>query len=55
MGFNWVKGDNTERPHSGIGYKTPIEVFKKGGQLDIIKLKLGYYKCLKMGAYSDFF
>ncbi len=31
--LNWVKWYNTERPHSALGYRTPIEVFKKGGSL----------------------
>ena len=31
--LNWVKWYNLERPHSALGYRTPFEVFKKGGNL----------------------
>ena len=52
--LNWVKWYNTERPHSGIRYKPPIEVFKKGGQLDIIKLKCKIISVQKWGHIQNF-
>jgi len=31
--LNWINWYNTKRPHSALGYKPPIEVYKKGGSL----------------------